>query len=158
MNRLTEINSDRRDTKRDQSVYRTGVRRPRICALLLSCVLALTIVGAVPALIGQGRAQSAEDQRAERYITIDFDNVDINLFIKYISELTGKNFIVDPAVKGNVTIISPTRISESDAYEVFKSVLEIHGFTTITSGLCRSTRLRNLLVLRSQSRSLRMAT
>ncbi len=79
-------------------------------------------------------AQAAEKGPEERYITIDFDNVDINLFIKYISELTGKNFIVDPAVKGNVTIISPTRISENDAYQVFESVLEIQGFTTVASG------------------------
>ena len=47
----------------------------------------------------------------ERYVTIDFEDVDINLFIKYISELTGKNFIVDKAVRGNITIISPTKIS-----------------------------------------------
>lgn len=71
---------------------------------------------------------------AQRYVTIDFNDVDINLFIKYISELTGKNFIVDRAVKGNVTVISPTRISEDDAYRVFESVLEVHGFTTIPSG------------------------
>ncbi|HBH27384.1 MAG TPA: type II secretion system protein GspD [Desulfofustis sp.] len=70
----------------------------------------------------------------ERYITIDFDNVDIQLFIKYISELTGTNFIVDPSVQGNVTIVSPTRISERDAYRVFESVLEVHGLTTVKAG------------------------
>jgi general secretion pathway protein D len=69
-----------------------------------------------------------------RYVTIDFNDVDINLFIKYISELTGKNFIVDRTVKGKVTILSPTRISEEDAYHVFESVLEVHGFTTVPSG------------------------
>ncbi|NNK95808.1 MAG: type II secretion system secretin GspD [Desulfobacterales bacterium] len=83
---------------------------------------------------GVGEAQTVNNRVNERYITIDFDNVDINLFIKYISELTGKNFIVDPAVKGNVTIISPTRISETDAYQVFESVLEIQGFTTVKAG------------------------
>lgn len=70
----------------------------------------------------------------ESYVTIDFNDVDINLFIKYISELTGKNFIVDRTVKGKVTIISPTRISAEDAYFVFESVLEVHGFTTVESG------------------------
>lgn len=71
---------------------------------------------------------------SERFITIDFDNVDIRLFIKYISELTGKNFVVDKAVQGNVTILSPTKISEEEAYRVFESVLEVHGFTTVDSG------------------------
>ena len=68
------------------------------------------------------------------YVTIDFENVDIRVFIKYISELTGKNFIVDKTVQGNVTIISPTRISEEDAYRVFESVLEVNGFTTVKAG------------------------
>ncbi len=70
----------------------------------------------------------------KRFITIDFDNVDIRLFIKYISELTGKNFIVDKTIQGNVTIVSPTKISEEEAYRVFESVLEVHGFTTVDAG------------------------
>ncbi len=74
-------------------------------------------------------------QKAQRYITIDFDKVDILLFIKYISELTGKNFIIDKAVKGSVSIISPTKISEKDAYQVFESVLAVNGFTTVQAGV-----------------------
>jgi len=70
----------------------------------------------------------------KRFITIDFDNVDIRLFIKYISELTGKNFVIDNAVQGNVTILSPTKISDEEAYRVFESVLQVNGFTTVTSG------------------------
>ncbi len=79
------------------------------------------------------RAQKAEASD-ERYVTIDFNNVDLNVFIKFISELTGKNFVVDKAVKGNVTIISPTKISIKEAYRVFESVLEVHGFTTVPAG------------------------
>jgi general secretion pathway protein D len=70
----------------------------------------------------------------ERYVTIDFDNVDIGIFIKFISELTGKNFIVDKGVGGKVTIISPTKISVKEAYKVFESVLEVHGFTAVPAG------------------------
>jgi len=70
----------------------------------------------------------------DRYVTIDFDNVDITLFIKFISELTGKNFVVDKAVKGKVTIISPTKITVEEAYRVFESVLEVHGYTTVPAG------------------------
>jgi general secretion pathway protein D len=68
------------------------------------------------------------------YVTIDFDNVDIAIFIKFISELTGKNFVVDKAVKGKVTIISPKKISVKEAYRVFESVMEVHGYTTVPSG------------------------
>lgn len=71
---------------------------------------------------------------SDRFVTIDFNNVDINVFIKFISELTGKNFIVDQRVKGNVTIISPTKISIREAFKVFESVLEVHGFTTVPAG------------------------
>ncbi len=67
-------------------------------------------------------------------IEFNFQNVDINVFIKFISELTGKNFIVDERVKGEVSIISPAKISVEEAYEVFESVLEVHGFTSVKSG------------------------
>ncbi|MGB3211250.1 MAG: type II secretion system secretin GspD [Desulforhopalus sp.] len=80
------------------------------------------------------QSKSETGQSGQRFITIDFDNVDIQLFIKYISELTGKNFVVDKAVQGNVTILSPTKISEEEAYKVFESVLEVHGFTTVEAG------------------------
>ncbi|MCW5212119.1 type II secretion system protein GspD, partial [Desulfobulbus sp. TB] len=78
-------------------------------------------------------AQAADGDN-EQYVTIDFNDVDINLFIKYISELTGRNFIVDRTVKGKVTVISPTKMTIKDAYRVFQSVLEVHGFTTVPSG------------------------
>ncbi len=76
----------------------------------------------------------AKKKPEKRYVTIDFDNVDIALFIKFISELTGKNFVVDKAVRGKVTIISPTQISVKEAYKVFESVLEVHGYTTVPAG------------------------
>jgi len=75
-----------------------------------------------------------DDPTEERFVTIDFDDVDILLFIKFISELTGKNFVVDKAVRGKVTVISPTKISISEAYKVFESVLEVNGFTTVQAG------------------------
>lgn len=70
----------------------------------------------------------------DQYITIDFDNVDIRVFIKFMSEVTGKNFIIDPNVKANVTVVSPRKISMDEAYRVFESVLEVYGFTTVPAG------------------------
>ena len=69
-----------------------------------------------------------------KMVSIDFNNVDLNVLIKFISELTGKNFVIDQRVKGKATIISPSKISVAEAYKVFESVLEVHGFTTIQAG------------------------
>ncbi|RLC02177.1 MAG: type II secretion system protein GspD [Deltaproteobacteria bacterium] len=69
-----------------------------------------------------------------KLVSIDFNNVDLNVLIKFISELTGKNFVIDQRVKGKATIISPSKISVTEAYKVFESVLEVHGFTTIQAG------------------------
>lgn len=79
----------------------------------------------------KSRLNSDEPEPA---VTIDFDQVDIPIFIKFISELTGKNFVIDKGVRGKVTIISPNKISVDEAYRVFESVLEVHGFTTVPSG------------------------
>ena len=67
-------------------------------------------------------------------ISIDFNNVDITVLIKFISDLTGKNMVVDQRVTGKVTIISPEKISVAEAYKVFESVLEVYGYTAIESG------------------------
>ena len=67
-------------------------------------------------------------------VTMNFKNADIRAFIEFVSGFSGKNFLVDNRVKGSVTIISPTPISEDEAYDVFLSVLEVNGFATVNSG------------------------
>ena len=78
--------------------------------------------------------QSANIESSKKYVTIDFDNVDISVLVKFVSELTGKNFIIDDKVRGKVTIISPKKIPVEDVYKVFLSVLEVNGFTVVPSG------------------------
>lgn len=90
-------------------------------------------------LVTSGAAQEAKPASespagTEQFVSIDFNDVDINVFIKFMSELTGTNFVVDQRVKGKVTIISPSKISLKEAYKVFESVLEVHGYTTVQSG------------------------
>ena len=74
------------------------------------------------------------EAQEEKYVTLDFDNVNIEVFVKFISELTGKNFIIDEKVKGKVTIFSPKKIPLRDVYKVFLSVLEINGYATVPVG------------------------
>jgi len=79
-------------------------------------------------------AASAARKTSDKYVTLDFDNVNIEVFVKFVSELTGRNFIIDEKVKGKVTILSPRKIPLSDVYKVFLSVLEINGFATVPVG------------------------
>ncbi|MDA8126958.1 MAG: type II secretion system secretin GspD [Deltaproteobacteria bacterium] len=89
---------------------------------------------AVPVPQPQLQPQSPAPSPSGRYVTIDFDNVDITVFIKFVSELTGRNFVVDDKVKGKVTVISPKKIPVDEVYKVFESVLEIYGFATVQAG------------------------
>jgi general secretion pathway protein D len=82
--------------------------------LLLSSALALP-VGAAP-------------------VTLNLKDAEINALVESMSVLTGKNFIVDPRVKGRVTIISSKPMDEKELYEVFLAVLGVHGFAAIPSG------------------------
>jgi general secretion pathway protein D len=70
----------------------------------------------------------------ERQITLDFNNVDLPVFVKFVSEIVGKNFIIDERVRGKVTIFSPTKISVDKVYQVFLSVLDIKGLTAVGDG------------------------
>jgi general secretion pathway protein D len=64
-------------------------------------------------------------------ITMDFQDVDLNVIIKFMGELTGKNFLVSDQVRGKVTIISPKKITVREAYQVFESALEMSGYSTV---------------------------
>ncbi len=68
------------------------------------------------------------------YVTLNFTNIDINALIKVMSELTRRNFILDDKVTGKITIMTPTKMSPDEAYQVFLSALEIKGFTAVEDG------------------------
>jgi general secretion pathway protein D len=105
---------------------------------ILISILSIFIVAQTSHLSrAQNTQRSASKSNAaaqQQFVSIDFNNVDINVFIKFMSELSGTNFVVDQRVKGKVTIISPSKISMTEAYKVFESVLEVHGYTTVKSG------------------------
>jgi len=68
------------------------------------------------------------------YITLNFSNIDIAALVKVMSEYTRRNFILDERVTGKVTLMTPTKISYDEAYQVFLSALEIKGFTAVEDG------------------------
>ena len=85
----------------------------------------------VPAASGAAPAPGAH---LPVYLSMDFTDVDLPVLIKFISEQTKKNFIFDERVQGKITIISPRRVTLDEAYDVFLSVLQAKGFTTVSQG------------------------
>lgn len=67
-------------------------------------------------------------------VVLNFSDVDISTMVKFISDLTGKNFVMDDRVKGKISVFSPAKLSIDDAFNVFTSVLELKGFTVVPAG------------------------
>lgn len=76
------------------------------------------------ALVAPVYAQSGEHQ-------ITMQQADIRAFINDVSMVTGKTFLVDPRVQGNVTISSEEKLTPKEVFEVFKNVMRVHGYTVI---------------------------
>lgn len=66
--------------------------------------------------------------------TINLKGADIREFIDQIAQITGETFIVDPRVKGQVSVVSSTPLALSEVYQLFLSVMATHGFSVITQG------------------------
>jgi len=64
-------------------------------------------------------------------VVLNFENSDIQSTIKAISQLSGKNFVIDPRVKGTVTIVSDQPINKSDSYKVLETALRMQGFAVV---------------------------
>jgi general secretion pathway protein D len=65
---------------------------------------------------------------------MNFRDVDILQMITLMSELTGKNFLVDDKVRGKVTLIAPQPVTRAEAYEIFIAALAMQGFTVVPQG------------------------
>jgi general secretion pathway protein D len=109
-------------------------RKKSLPGLLIMLIICLGVLVCQIRDASCGPSETLQEQEPAEMVSIDFNDVDINLFIKFISELTGKNFIVDRRVKGKISIISPSKISVQEAYMVFESVLNINGFSTVQAG------------------------
>lgn len=74
------------------------------------------------------------EERDEQGVRLNLQDVDIRVLINTVAEVSGKNFIVDPRVKGKVSVISGAPLGPEQLYDVFLSILEVHNFATVDSG------------------------
>ncbi|MBL4674574.1 MAG: hypothetical protein JKX81_20095, partial [Arenicella sp.] len=107
------------------------------CKVIAFCTTLIFSVG-VPNTFAQerGGANSGSDSAGQRdaEITLKLEGVDIRVLINTVAEVSGKNFIVDPRVKGKVSVISGATLNPEELYDVFLSILEVHNFATVDSG------------------------
>ncbi|MEF2231524.1 MAG: type II secretion system secretin GspD [Pseudodesulfovibrio sp.] len=89
-------------------------------------------VAAAPATAA---AQNGDAPAPARTISMDFKNVDIHVLIKFISELIGRNFIVDKSVGGRVTAYSPSKLTIAEAYRAFESIMQANDFSIVRTGV-----------------------
>lgn len=67
-------------------------------------------------------------------VTLNLNDADITTLISTVAEVTGRNFVVDPRVKGKVSVVSSTAMEKEELYQVFLSILEVHGFAAVPAG------------------------
>lgn len=70
-------------------------------------------------------------------VALDFNDVDIPVFVRFISELTGKNFVLDETVKkqgGKISVFSPTKVTVDQAFNMFVAALEVARLAVIPKG------------------------
>ncbi|MFZ7091497.1 secretin N-terminal domain-containing protein [Primorskyibacter sp. 2E233] len=64
-------------------------------------------------------------------MTLNLRDADLRNFVEIVSEATGRSFVLDPGVRGTVTVLSPDQMSNADLYQVFLSVLELNRLTIV---------------------------
>jgi len=108
-------------------------------APLIAILFALSFASLAPAA-ESGASDPADGAAADgkpsanNLITMNFQDVDIAVLAKFISQITGRNLVVDESVRGKVSVIAPTKVTPEQAYKIFESVLQVKGFTTVKAG------------------------
>ena len=95
----------------------------------LIAIFALTLL--LAGQQGRTQEQGSEEQVPPAEVTLNFSDADLIAVINSVSQITGKNFIIDPRVKGRVTVVSSKPLNEEEVYNVFLSILQVHGFATV---------------------------
>ena len=75
-----------------------------------------------------------EGSHIDETVQLNFRNVDILQLITLMSELTGRNFLVDDKVRGHITLIAPQPVTRAEAYQIFLAALAMQGFTVVSQG------------------------
>jgi len=82
----------------------------------------------------RGKKTKKRKRRRVRKFALNFKDVDIDEFLNIMSQLIGKNIILDDKVRGKISISSARKVPVSQAYAIMKSILEVKGLAVVESG------------------------
>src|ERR1700689_169398 len=116
--------------------YRPTIMRAPRRRRQLAIALAALAVCALAAAQQQSsqRVTGSGEQAATQRITPNFKDADITQIIEAVSMATGKNFIIDPRVRAQVTMLSSTPMTPDQFYQAFLAILQVHGFVAVPAG------------------------
>ncbi len=97
-------------------------------------LLVLALACALNAPLAHAQEAAGGPPGAPAQNTLNIKDADIRTLIATVSEITGKNFIIDPRVEGKVNVVSARPMDANEVYEVFESVLRVHGFALVQAG------------------------
>jgi general secretion pathway protein D len=106
-------------------------RRLALTLVLLTLVLLMVSLAAAVAIAAQ---PSNPQPSSTQLITPNFKDADINQIIEAVGMATGKNFIIDPRVRAQVTMLSSTPMTPQEFYQAFLAILQVHGFVAVPAG------------------------
>ncbi len=106
----------------------------RPTAVLLGWLLTTMISGVTLSSEATPSDAPLVQDAAACHIGLNFRDVDIGRLITFMSDLTGKTFLVDSAVRGTMTLMASTPLNCDEAYPVFLAMLHSRGFTAIAQG------------------------
>ncbi len=109
------------------------VARPRRLAVALAAALAVPWRWPSNSGAAAQRAPAAQTANTQR-ITPNFKDADITQIIEAVGMATGKNFIIDPRVRAQVTMLSSTPMTPDQFYQAFLAILQVHGFVAVPAG------------------------
>lgn len=113
----------------------TGTKK-KICAewrMIAAIVLVVIIQFCVMVKTSLAQNNTRHNGEQEK-ITLNLVDVDIGTMANFVSKMTGKSFIYDEKLNGKVTIVSPAKIDADELFDLFTSVLEIKGYSTVFVG------------------------
>lgn len=99
---------------------RQGSEIRRFFVSLIAVLVTFTVLG-------------VQSVSAQEY-TVNLQDTDIQELIKFVADVTGATIVVDPSVKGKIKVVSSRPVNKSELYDLFLSILDVHGYTAVRTG------------------------